>query len=303
MNVDHVPVLLAETIAYLRAERARAVLDATVGLGGHARALLAAMPTYGTLIGIDADAKNIREAQRRLEKFSDRATLIQGNFCHIKNVLPADRQSFDAILADLGLSSPHIDDIERGFSFHGGAPLDMRFDQTEGRNARDVLLHASPKELKMIFQEYGELPRTDRFVRAIVDARKHRRIRTSDDVLDVARPVYGHELLSRVPQIFQALRICVNDELTSLVQFLTDATAMLRPGGRIGVISYHSLEDRIVKRAMKAFATPDIDPITGQETRRSDYLVITRQPVVPSEEEQAANPRSRSAKFRVLERC
>lgn len=292
--MHHEPVLLTEAMDLLAPAKGEAVLDCTVGLGGHASAFLGAIGESGRLTGLDADAENLRYAQTRLS--APNVVLHHGNFRDLASLaLPPQ----DVIFADLGLSSPHVDDASRGFTFRNDAPLDMRFNRDAGETAAEMLQRMDAEEISAILHDFGELRQTRRLAQALSASAAQ----TTGDVRTCTEAVFGFRAPRMLPQIFQALRIAVNDEIGALRALLETAPSLLAPGGRMGVISYHSLEDRMVKVAMRALATPVRSAETGAVTEPATYVLRTRKPVVPSEEEAKRNPRSRSAKFRILERC
>lgn len=297
---EHVSVLLAETLSLLAPKPGNIALDCTLGLGGHSESLLKKILPGGALVGVDADTKNLALATKRLESFSDTATLIHANFREIPACLPANRMKFDIILADLGLSSPHIDSPERGFTFRSDSELDMRFDQTSGMTAAMFIASVDRITLRDIFNKYGEIPSAHRLTDALIERRTSHPVRRSRDLVDVAKSVYAYKANDYLPQIFQALRIAVNDEVGALEHFLHEAPLLLRPGGRLAVISYHSLEDRLTKHMMKSLSTPEKDVITGSVSRDADFEMLTPKPVIPSDEELEKNPRSRSARLRAI---
>lgn len=290
----HTPVLLASVLSLLAPRKGEAVLDVTLGLGGHASAFLEGIGTTGTFIGLDADASNLEEARRRLARYPNTA-FHHGNFGELASLkFPAQ----DIVFADLGLSSPHVDDPERGFSFRSAGPLDLRFDRSRGLPASAWILAASLHDLMRALSEYGELKN----VRKLAEELKAHPHETTSSVVRSAEKIYGWRAPSILPQVFQALRIAVNDELMQLDHLLTAGPALLKPGGRMGVISYHSLEDRRVKRVFRALAAPSRDERTGQDSAPAFFELLTRKALVPTAEEIAANPRARSAKFRVIRR-
>jgi len=273
--------------------------DATVGLAGHTRALLERGGDLGParVIGLDRDPHALTAAGANLAAFGDRVTLVHARFSRIASVL-AERgaPSVDAVLADLGASSPQLDRADRGFSFRRSGPLDMRMDPTIGETAAELLGRLDEDELARLLRDYGEERFAGRIARAIVEARQRGQLdSTAALAAVVARAVPGRER-ARNPatRTFQALRIAVNEELDELDAFLDAAVACLRPGGRLAVISFHSLEDRIVKRRFRALAEP---VQSGPRLR-----ILTKRVVVAGEAERARNPRSRSAKLRVAER-
>ncbi|MFA6039070.1 MAG: 16S rRNA (cytosine(1402)-N(4))-methyltransferase RsmH [Candidatus Peribacteraceae bacterium] len=302
--MPHIPVLLTgETsplFTFLSPQEGEKVLDATLGLGGHAQAFLGRIGAQGHLYGVDADALNLEEAGKRLAQVAGNVTCIQGNFRGIASMgLPM----LDVIFADLGVSSPHFDDPSRGFTFRADAPLDLRFDRTQGQTAAALIATAPQEELKHIFQAFGEMRGSGRLASVLYhDVRHGKAIRTTAEFRALIERLYGFRAPSILPQAFQALRIAVNDELGALAEFLKAAPPLLAPGGRMGVISYHSLEDRMVKNAFRALCTTEKDDITGADTAAAPFILLTKKAVVPSAEEQKSNPRARSAKFRAIRR-
>jgi len=296
----HVPVLLREVVDLLLPVGGRAdlVVDCTVGLGGHAEALLRADRGEGCLLtGMDADPDNLRLAKRRLEPFDQRVRLFQANFSNVQDVLDevaAGRA--DAVLADLGVASTQLDDPERGFSFSADGPLDMRMDRTSGPTAADLVNEIDEKRLADLIFEYGQERCSRRIAREIVRARVAGPILGTKALADIVRRAMrrdsrpGRRGVDPATRTFQALRIAVNDELGALDKLLEALPDVLAPGGRACIISFHSLEDRKVKRAFKQWS----------QTGRAK--VITKKPITASLAEQAVNNRSRSAKLRCVER-
>ncbi|MSU76068.1 16S rRNA (cytosine(1402)-N(4))-methyltransferase RsmH [Patescibacteria group bacterium] len=286
---QHEPVLLDEVLTHLTSIFDRHpkshVVDATLGLGGHAAALLERAPRV-QLVGLDRDAASLKLAAEHLKPFGDRVQLVHANFAGLDTVLPDGFAPVQAIIADLGISSWQLS--ERGFSFQTDRPLDFRMDISEGDTAADLVNGLPEAELADLIYQYGEERRSRRIAKAIVTARKQERIGTTTQLADVvegAVPRRGR--LNPATKTFQALRIAVNDELGSLERGLTAAEQVLKPGGRIAVITFHSLEDRIVKRHVK-----DSEQLTA----------VNKKVIVPSRQEIRRNPRSRSAKLRVAER-
>jgi 16S rRNA (cytosine1402-N4)-methyltransferase len=310
MDLFHEPVMVEEVIASLGCRAGTITVDGTVGGGGHAKALLENTAPDGLLIGIDADGDAIREAGNRLASFGDRKILIKGNFADMETILTGlNLAKVDGILLDLGVSSHQLDTAERGFSFSLDAPLDMRMDRSRGISAYDLIHTLSGKELERIIRDYGEEIRAGRIVRAILARRELSPIRTTADLAGVvARAVPRDKKPTRIhpaTRTFQALRIAVNDELAKLYRALVDGMERLKPGGRFTVISFHSLEDRIVKNAFRAgekgcLCPPDL-PVCACG-RKPTMKVLTSKPVLPDEREIRENPRSRSAKLRTAER-
>ena len=289
----HLPVLEAEVVALLRPSPAGRYLDATVGLGGHAEALLRASGPTGTLLGTDRDGDALVRARHRLAPFGDRVTLRQGRYEELGRLVGEDAR-FDGILFDLGASSLQLDAADRGFSFGREGPLDMRMDRGAGLTAADLLGRVPEDELADLIYRWGEERWSRRIARAIVSAREGRPIRTTAELAAIVMRAVPRRFWPRhihpATRTFQAIRIAVNEELTGLESVLEEATQLLIPGGRIVVISFHSLEDRIVKRTWRR--------LEGDGRLR----ILTKRPIVPEEAERAANPRSRSAKLRAAER-
>ncbi|MEQ8765208.1 MAG: 16S rRNA (cytosine(1402)-N(4))-methyltransferase RsmH [Planctomycetota bacterium] len=283
----HVAVLEEEVVEGLAAGRGGLFLDATVGAGGHARRILLASPA-ARVVGQDRDEVILEHAAKRLAEFGDRVRLEKADFRSMGE--GDDGESFDGILADLGVSSLQLDDPNRGFSFRFPGPLDMRMDRSRGRSAADLVARESEEELGRIFRELGEERFWRRAARAIVLARRERRLDTTEALADVVRRAVARGPRQRIDpatRVFQALRIAVNDELSALDAFLDAAPNRLRIGGRLVVISFHSLEDRRVKHGFR------------QDTR---LRVLTKKPIRPTQAEADANPRARSARLRVAER-
>jgi 16S rRNA (cytosine1402-N4)-methyltransferase len=305
--VRHDPVLLSEVLEILRPVPPDGTLvDATIGLGGHAEALLEANP-QARLIGIDRDPEALARSGERLGKFGNRVTLVRGRHETLFEILKQHGIGRAAgILADLGVSSMQLDDAGRGFSFRYDAPLDMRMGG-DGVTAADLVNGAEEDELVRILREYGEEPMARRIARAIVAARAEQPIETTSRLAEIIRSVKRsrpHEI-DPSTLTFQALRIAVNNELVGLDRFIDDAVGMLEPGARLAVISFHSLEDRIVKRAFRRLKgeciCPPGMPVCGCGAQQL-IEVLTGRPVTASDEELDRNPRSRSAKLRAAEK-
>jgi len=309
---DHRPVLLEETLRLLAPERGGLFVDCTVGLGGHARVLLERSPS-ARLLGIDRDPEALEIAGERLAPFGERAALVEGSFDQVDRILAERGEGRVAgMLADLGVSSLQLDRPERGFSFRFDAPLDMRMGPSIERTAADVVRDSTEAELTRILRDYGEERRARRIAKALVQARTEGPIETTGQLREVvhhavggprAGPARGGPRIDSATRTFQALRIEVNQELAGLERYLDSSIELLEEDGRFVVISYHSLEDRLVKQALRAAATGDIDPVTGRaraETRLIELL--TRKPLRPSEAEIEHNPRSRSARLRAARR-
>jgi 16S rRNA (cytosine1402-N4)-methyltransferase len=291
--MTHTPVMTAEVLQYLRPERGGLLVDCTVGLGGHARALLEA--GAARLIGFDRDADALAQARAALEPFADRVELVHGDYRALDALLEARGiAQIDGALADLGLSSLQLDAPGRGFSFQRDEPLDMRMDRTGGDTAADLVARSTERELADAIFEYGEERFSRRIAHAIVDARAAAPVETTGRLAAIVRraiPRRGRARIDPATRTFQALRIWVNRELDGLDRFIEGAARRLRAGARLVVISFHSLEDRIVKHTLRAL-----------EQRGAGVKVLTRKPVVPTDEELQRNPRARSAKLRAAER-
>jgi 16S rRNA (cytosine1402-N4)-methyltransferase len=278
-------------------------VDATLGAGGHAEALLEAGPNV-RLLGLDRDSQALELARVRLERFGSRVELVEGDFADLDRHLDG-RPAPDAVLADLGVSSMQLDTPERGFSFRRDGPLDMRMGG-EGRSAADIVAVATVEELTRIFREYGEERMSAKIARGIVAERTRGPITTTRQLARIVASAKGsRERIDPATRVFQALRIEVNQELVALARFLATAVNRAAARGRLAVISYHSLEDRIVKETFRREAGTCLCPprvprcVCGA---RAAVRVLTRRPIVPSEAERRANPRSRSARLRVAEK-
>ena len=305
MDVQHVPVLLAESLEWLAPGRGGLFVDATVGLGGHSEALLQASPDV-QLVGIDRDSQALERAEKRLAAFGSRVRLVQANFHQIDRALSGlGVHRVAGVLADLGVSSLQLETAERGFSFRLDGPLDMRMGLAE-LTAADLVNQTSEGELETIFRDYGEERQARRIARAIGRARAEKPIETTGELRRLVGGVVGRRREERIDpatRVFQALRIEVNQELAGLEAFIQGAVDMLESEGRLVVISYHSLEDRIVKNSLRDLAQGEVDPVTGRPRAETQLIeVLTKKPQRPSEEEVAFNPRSRSARLRAARR-
>ena len=305
--MKHEPVLLEPILEYLEPNRADGVLvDATVGLGGHSEALLERHPGI-RLIAIDRDPEALARSRERLSRFGDRVAFVRGRHESLIDILKqSGTESLSGLLADLGVSSMQLDDASRGFSFRFEGPLDMRMG-SEGRSAADLVNGLDEHELARIIRDYGEEPMARGIARAIVRARAEAPIETTSRLAEVIRTIRKPRFREIDPSTltFQALRIATNEELVELDRFVDDAVSVLEPGARVAVISFHSLEDRIVKRAFRRLegecTCPPNMPVCGCGAKAL-VEVLTGRPVTASEEEMQRNPRSRSAKLRVAER-
>jgi 16S rRNA (cytosine1402-N4)-methyltransferase len=305
--VAHEPVLLQEVVEHLRPSPSNGVLvDATVGLGGHAEELLTRYED-ARLLAIDRDPRALERSRERLAKFEGRVVFAQGRHEQLIDILRQSNTSAVAgLLADLGVSSMQLDDAERGFSFRFDAPLDMRMGP-ESTSAAELVNSLDDMELARILRDYGEEPMARRIARAIVEARKEAPIETTAQLSSVIRSVKKGKPRDIDPATltFQALRIAANEELVGLDRFIDDAVSVLQPGARIAVISFHSLEDRIVKRALRRLkgecTCPPNLPVCACG-KKEVVEVLTSRPITASEEEVDRNPRSRSAKLRIAEK-
>ena len=303
----HQSVLLSEIVEYLRPARDDGTLvDATVGLGGHAEALLDRYPS-ARLLGIDRDPQALAASAARLERFGNRVTLAQGRHETLIDILKKQKiESVSGLLADLGVSSMQLDDASRGFSFRYDAPLDMRMGP-ESQTAADLVNTLGEQELATILRQYGEEPMAWRIAKAIVAARDEGPIETTARLAEIVRSVKWPKpgQIDPATLTFQALRIAANEELIGLDKFIDDAVEVLEPAARIAIISFHSLEDRIVKRALRRLEGECTCPpnLPGCGCGAKEVVeILTSRPVTASEEEVQRNPRSRSAKLRVAEK-
>lgn len=306
----HQPVLLDEVVEHLAPRPDSWLVDATLGTAGHASALLRKLGPEGRLFGIDRDHAALQVATRRLIDHVDRFVPLHGRYEDLPALLrEAGVFAVDGIVADLGVSSLQLDDPGRGFSFRLDGPLDMRMDTSEGPTAADLVASATENELRRILREYGEEPLAARIARSVVRRREEKPFRTTVDLAEFVERVVGHRRgstrIHAATKTFQAIRIAVNGELAGLEAFVTDAASVLRRGGRLAVISFHSLEDRAVKHAMRGLANrctcpPDL-PVCGCG-RENIVRLVTRRAIRPSESEVDRNPRARSARLRVVER-
>ena len=295
----HVPVLLDESVSGLDIKPGGIYVDVTFGGGGHSREILRRLPEGAHLYSFDQDA----DAERNIGAPDKKFTFVRSNFRYLKNWMRYyGVDHIDGLLADLGVSSHHFDDAERGFSFRFDAPLDMRMNKRAGQTAADILNNYDEARLADIFYIYGEMKNSRRIAAAVAKARQTAPINTTSDFLAVVEPMFKREREKKdMARLFQALRIEVNHEMDALREMLAAATQLLAPGGRLSVITYHSLEDRIVKNVMKA-GNPEGKVEQDFFGRINTPYRMVETLIIPSEEEQQSNPRSRSAKLRVAER-
>lgn len=298
--VYHIPVLLKESVDGLDINPDGVYVDVTFGGGGHSREILSRLGDNGHLFSFDQDA----DAENNIVD-DPRFTFVHSNFRWLSNWMRYyDIEHIDGLLADLGVSSHHFDDAERGFSFRYDAPLDMRMNREGGKTAADIVNDDTEEHLANIFYLYGELRRSRQIAAAIVKARQRKPILTTQDFLQVVDPLFRREKEKKdMARLFQALRIEVNHEMQALSEMLSSATRLLAKGGRLSVITYHSLEDRMVKNIMKSGnvnGKVEEDPVYGRKA--SPYNLVNNKVIVPSDEEVERNPRSRSAKLRIAEK-
>ena len=306
----HVPIMVDEVLSLLAPARGGVFVDGTLGGGGHAEAVLAALPAGSRLIGVDRDADAIAASGRRLAACSDRFTAVRGNFFDLPALLlPLGITRVNGILLDLGVSSHQLDDAARGFSYRAEAPLDMRMDRRGGRSAYDMVNGYSAEELKRIFFAYGEERFSARIAERIVSERQKAPIETTTALAEIIKSAipgkFRNEPQHPARRCFQALRIAVNDELDGLDAALTRCHDLLAPGGRMAVLTFHSLEDRIVKNAFRRME----NPCTCEKSapicvcgKTPTVRILTRKPLTASSEEVCHNSRSSCAKLRAIER-
>lgn len=289
--MSHKPVLVQELLTWLQLKPGMVVVDGTVGAGGHTQAMLEAMGGQGRVIALDQDLQAIEQARRRFQEFPQ-VILQQTNFRFLQSVLETlNIEAVDAVVLDIGFSSTQLDDAERGFSFERKGPLDMRMDRNAGMTAKALIDALSAEELESIFRRYGEERWSRRIARRIVQARESQDIQSTEDLAEIVRQAVPYRgKINPATRVFQALRIAVNDELGALNEGLEQAWEALKPSGRCAVISFHSLEDRIVKNYFRK----------KQEEKKGN--ILTRKPVQAGEAEIVQNRRSRSAKLRVAEK-
>lgn len=295
----HVPVLLDESIDGLNLKPGGIYVDVTFGGGGHSREILSRLAPDAHLYSFDQDA----DAEQNIGEPDDRFTFVRSNFRYLKNWMRYyGVEHIDGLLADLGVSSHHFDDAERGFSFRFDAPLDMRMNKRAGQTAADIVNTYDEAKLADVFYIYGEMKNSRRIAAAVAKARQDKEIKTTSDFLAAVEPLFRKEREKKeMAKLFQALRIEVNHEMDALKEMLASATELLAPGGRLSVITYHSLEDRIVKNYMKA---GNAEGKVDQDFfgRINTPFKTVGKLIIPTDEEQERNPRSRSAKLRIAEK-
>lgn len=310
MEFKHIPVLFREIMDIMSAKPGELFVDCTLGGGGHSRGFLECMGSTGRLIGIDQDINAIQAAKENLAEFGDRVTYVHSNYNHLDEILNTYApDGVDGILFDIGVSSHQLDEKERGFSYMQDAPLDMRMNQDQAFCAWDVVNTYSEEELHRILKEYGEERWAKRIAKFIVEFRKEKPVDTTGELVDIIKkaiPKGAREEGSHpAKRTFQAIRIEVNNELGVLTDTISVAAKHLKKGGRLGIISFHSLEDRIVKEQFRYLASDCICPPElpfCQCDKVSEVKILTRKPVVATKEELEQNSRSKSAKFRAVEK-
>jgi 16S rRNA (cytosine1402-N4)-methyltransferase len=303
----HTPVLLNESLDLLNLRKGMKVVDCTLGLGGHSEEILKRIGPKGKLLAFDQDEENLKRSKIRLKRYAKQITYVNSNFENLKSQISNHKFGVpDAILMDLGLSSPHVDDPDRGFSFHKDGPLDMRFDRSQKLTAEKVVNSFAEDKLADVIFKYGEERRSRWIAKKIVHRRREKPFTRTLDLADFLVSILGwKEKNHPATRVFQALRIFVNRELETLESALHQAVEALAPKGRIAVIAYHSLEDRIVKTVFRYYTQecicPKFLPVCQCNFKKKLYL-LTKKPIIPSDSEVQSNPRARSAKLRGAER-
>ena len=311
MDFKHISVLLDETIDGLDIKPDGIYVDGTLGGGGHSYEILKRLSPKGRLIGIDQDGEALKAAGERLKEFENQITLVRSNYCEIDKVLKElNVEKVDGILLDIGVSSYQLDNLERGFSYKSDAPLDMRMDTRQELTAADVVNTYSENELFKIIKDYGEDKFAKNIAKHIVLARKEKPLETTKELSEVIKRAIPMKVQAKgghpAKKTFQAIRIEVNQELTVLKESIDKMIDLLKPNGRICIITFHSLEDRIVKTKFRENENPCTCPpnfpvcVCG---KKSKGKVITRKPIIPSEDEIEENKRTKSSKLRIFERC
>ncbi|MGQ9797735.1 MAG: 16S rRNA (cytosine(1402)-N(4))-methyltransferase RsmH [Ignavibacterium sp.] len=306
MSTIHAPVLLNESVDLLITDISGSYFDATLGFGGHSEAILQKLDSKGKLVATDVDDNAFNYCKEKF-KNDKRVSLYKFNFSMVDVIAKIESlDGFDGILADLGVSSFQLDEPKSGFTFRTETKLDLRMDKSQKLTAADIVNEFTEEELSLIFRDYGEEKNHEKIARAIVKARELKKIETTSELKEIINEFTPINFLNKtLSRVFQALRIYVNDELNMLTEFLERSVEVLKPAGRLVVISYHSLEDRIVKNFFRSESvtqlSPKEDPF-GLKTKAARLKIITKKPIVPTKEEIAKNRRARSAKLRVAER-
>lgn len=304
----HTPVLLNKVINGLKLRQGSIIIDGTLGFGGHAKQILKDICPNGLLIGIDTDTRNLCAAKKNLAQFKSNTRIVHDNFENIKNIMKKQEiEKVDGILLDIGISSAHVDEAERGFSFQSDGPLDMRMNPEQELNASMIINGYTEIDLANLIYEYGEERMSRKIARAIIQQRKIKKITRTRELAIVIEQALPKKHKSKHPALltFQALRIAVNNELNVLKKAIEHSVELLNPGGRLAVISYHSLEDRIVKHFFRHQAKHCICPkelLVCSCNNSPKIIIINKRPICPSSEEVFKNPRSRSGKLRIIEK-
>ncbi|KPU44044.1 ribosomal RNA small subunit methyltransferase H [Oxobacter pfennigii] len=310
MEFYHVSVLLKQSVENLVWKQDGIYVDGTVGGAGHSLEILKTLNSGGKLIGIDRDLTALKAAQEKLKNYKDRLLLIHSNFSNLKQVLEDNGiKKVDGVLLDIGVSSPQLDDAERGFSYNNDAPLDMRMDMTSELTAKEIINTYSENELSKIIYEYGEERWAKRIASFIVKEREKNKIITTGQLVEIIKNAIPASARREGPhpakRTFQAIRIAVNRELDEITEAIPNIVDVLNPNGRVCIITFHSLEDRIVKDEFKRLANPCTCPPEFPVcicNNKPEINILTRKPILPDEDEIRENPRSRSAKLRVAQK-
>lgn len=310
--MEHVSVLKNEVLEAMNLQEGDVVVDCTLGLGGHAKEILKRIGNKGRLIGFEKDERNLVEAQENLKDYDEQINCFPESFRYLKDrLIGLGLDKVDSILFDLGISSPHVDEAERGFSFIKDGPLDMRFDQKQNISAYDVVNFYSEADLKNVLYKYAEEKYAPKISRSILERRKEKLFESTLELAEFLEEIMPKKRSKRgksshpATKTFQALRIEVNSELKEVAETLPQAVEMLKMGGVVAVITFHSIEDRLVKKFFKTLERPPVeDPEEALYRTTGDPIVekLFRKPIIPTKEELEANPRSRSAKLRVYKK-
>lgn len=310
MDFNHITVLLNETVNMIECSEGDVIVDCTLGGGGHSLEICRRIGPRGRLIAIDRDINAINHCKEILQEYKDRIIFVHDNFSNIKNILNRlEVERIDGIIADLGVSSHQLDEAERGFSYMQDAPLDMRMDNRQSLSAKDIINNYSEDQINEIIFRWGEERWAKRIAQFIVEYRKTKEISTTGELVDIIKRAIPAKARQDGPhpakRTFQAIRIAVNNELDIISRTVIDSVDFLNLGGRIGIITFHSLEDRIVKQTFQELSNPCVCPPKAPICtchRKPLLKVITRKPVLPGDEEVETNPRSRSAKLRIAQK-
>lgn len=306
-DLAHDSVLKKEVLGVLMSEKVKTVFDGTLGLGGHAKLILENFPKLEKYIGVDLDIQHLEFAEKRLQKWNKKTIFKNQNFSDIKEILAqVDFTRPLVVLLDLGICSNQIDDPEKGFSFMKDGPLNMAFDEKNSEKCSEIVNEFSEEKLSAIFRKWGEEPMHSRLAKKIVEERTHKKIETTGELRSIIEAsVPPHKAKKALMRIFQALRIETNEELKHLEKVLQETLEVLESGDRFGVMSFHSLEDRMVKHFFREKTVPKTEETSFSlhtEVEPAECKLLTKKPIAPTKEEQAENPRSRSVKFRIIEK-